>query len=239
MMRKLTVRLSLLIAMLATCDLAVGNPVSIPVPNSSFETPSLAPGAYTFFPQGSGENSSGDWVQSHTAAAGAVNNTNGAFGAQPSGVDGTNVGWLVNRQSIWQDLTDIFQVGQSYTLTVDVALRADMAGSPNDTLRLILFGGRNGLSPYVAGYVDFLSQDLSTTAMTDCTVTIPAVQSTDAWANQKVGIWIYNTVGSGGTGYWLDNVRLTTTTVPEPSSIALVVSALIGLLAYAWQKKRN
>jgi hypothetical protein len=228
-------RLSVFLAMLATCDFAMGDIISIP--NSSFESPALGPGEYTFFAYGNGENSTGDWVQSHTAAAGTVNNNNGAFGAQPSGVNGTNVGWLVNGQGIWQDLPDTFQVGQSYELTVAVALRADMAGSPTDTLRLNLFGGRDGLSPYVAGYVDLLSQDLSTTAMADYTVTIPEVQSTDAWAGQKVGIWINNIVGGGGTGYWLDNVRLTT--VPEPSSVALIASALIVLAACAWRKKRN
>ena len=87
---------------------------SIYVGNNSFESPTLAPAPTRSFLKAPGKIRSGDWVQSHTAAAGAVNNTNGAFGAQPSGVDGTNVGWLVNGQSIWQDLTDIFQVGQSY-----------------------------------------------------------------------------------------------------------------------------
>jgi hypothetical protein len=237
MLRKLMLKSSLLFAMLATYDFAMGDIISISVPNNSFETPTQDPGAYTFFAAGSGENLTGDWVQSHTAAAGTVNNTNGAFGAQPSGVDGSNVGWLVNQQGIWQDLTDTFQVGQSYELTVAVALRADMSGSPTDTLRLNLFGGRDGLSPYVAGYVDLLSENLSTTAMTNYTVSIPAVQSTDAWAGQKIGIWINNIVGGGGTGYWLDNVQLTT--VPEPSSVALIASALIVLAACAWRKKRN
>jgi hypothetical protein len=230
-------RLSLFLALVASSSFAMGEIISIAVPNHSFESPTLDPGAYTFFTQGSGENTTGDWVQSHTAAAGTVNDTNGAFGAQPSGVDGTNVGWLVNQQAIWQDLADTFQVGQSYSLTVSVAARADMAVAPTDTLALILFGGRDGLNPNVAGYVDVLGENLSTTAMNDYTIEIPAVQSTDAWANQKIGIWINNTVGSPSTGYWLDNVRVTTTVVPEPTSVALFASALIGLLAYARRKR--
>lgn len=43
-----------------------------------------------------------------------------------------------------------------------------------------------------------------------------------------------NQEGYGG----VVNFTLTATTVPEPSVIALLVSGLIGLLAYAWRKRR-
>ena len=40
-----------------------------------------------------------------------------------------------------------------------------------------------------------------------------------------------------GYGEWAQ-VTLETNTIPEPSSIALLVSAMVGLLAYAWRKRR-
>lgn len=44
---------------------------------------------------------------------------------------------------------------------------------------------------------------------------------------------------SAGQDRWsvFDNVTITST-VPEPSSLALAVSAMLGLVAYAWQKRR-
>jgi len=44
-------------------------------------------------------------------------------------------------------------------------------------------------------------------------------------------------VSFGKTAY-IDNVSVTTASIPEPSSIALLTSAIVGLLAYAWRKRR-
>ena len=41
----------------------------------------------------------------------------------------------------------------------------------------------------------------------------------------------------GASGIVMDNLS-STATVPEPSAIVLVVTGLIGLLAYAWRKRR-
>ena len=41
-----------------------------------------------------------------------------------------------------------------------------------------------------------------------------------------------------GTGTYVDNVRIDVSDVPEPSTLVLVVSGLIGLLAYAWRKRK-
>jgi hypothetical protein len=50
-----------------------------------------------------------------------------------------------------------------------------------------------------------------------------------------VGGLALGTGGASAGGYY-DN--LTVTTTPEPSSIALVTSGLVGLLAYAWRKRK-
>jgi hypothetical protein len=41
-----------------------------------------------------------------------------------------------------------------------------------------------------------------------------------------------------GTGTYADNVRLDITPAPEPSTLVLLASGLIGLLAYAWRKRK-
>lgn len=42
----------------------------------------------------------------------------------------------------------------------------------------------------------------------------------------------------GGYGGGLDTVLLTSTVIPEPTTLALLATGLIGLLAYAWRKRK-
>ncbi|MCX7424977.1 MAG: PEP-CTERM sorting domain-containing protein [Planctomycetia bacterium] len=44
--------------------------------------------------------------------------------------------------------------------------------------------------------------------------------------------------GNGGAGGIVNNFQLTGLAVPEPSTLALLASGLLGLLAYAWRKRR-
>ena len=50
--------------------------------------------------------------------------------------------------------------------------------------------------------------------------------------NQVVG-WLYN--NNYGN---IDSIVLTATTVPEPTTLTLLVAGLTGLLAYAWRRRK-
>ncbi len=45
---------------------------------------------------------------------------------------------------------------------------------------------------------------------------------------------------TAGTGYdYFDNIHVYGPVVPEPSTVALLVTGGLALLAYAWRKKRR
>ncbi len=60
---------------------------------------------------------------------------------------------------------------------------------------------------------------------------------TDMTGTLKVGIAYADYVPGTPTGQF-DNFSLTTGTVPEPSSLALLAAGLVSLLAYAWRKRK-
>jgi hypothetical protein len=41
-----------------------------------------------------------------------------------------------------------------------------------------------------------------------------------------------------GTGTYVTDIRMDVTPTPEPSTLVLLASGLIGLLAYTWRKRR-
>ena len=64
--------------------------------------------------------------------------------------------------------------------------------------------------------------------------TVPVDTNNDA----KIGkVTIYGGYFDGNLSYF-DNVKVTVNPVPEPSSIALLASALLGLVACVWRKRR-
>ena len=60
---------------------------------------------------------------------------------------------------------------------------------------------------------------------------------TDLTGTLKVGLALSDYVSGVGNTAQCDDFSLTVGTVPEPSTIVLLSSGLLGLLAYAWRKR--
>src|ERR1017187_336469 len=114
-----------------------------------------------------------------------------------------------------------FNVNSAYTLTVAVIGGVD--GSPplyeGATLQLSLYyrDGASNIVTVAATTITNSAQLFPTnTHFIDFSVQLPAVQATDPWAGQHIGVQIASTVGfDKANGYWdVDNARLTETVLP-------------------------
>jgi hypothetical protein len=151
-----------------------------------------------------------------------------------AGVEGNQAAFLFAAPgtSLSQDLTDSFQIGQSYHLTM--AAEGGGYGMLLDVPMEIRLYYRDALNqPTVIGAATILNTNPgnSLTQLTDFTLDIPAVQLGDAWAGKPIGIEIASAADfSNAGGYWdIDNVRLTAVSVPEPALFGVLVPA--GLVA--------
>ena len=133
------------------------------------------------------------------------------------------------------DFNATFDVGQSYNLTIGVFGKPTLA--PGSTLELSLYY-RDGANQVTVGSTS-IAYSLGAFPtngplnLVDYQVNVPTVEAGDAWAGKNIGIQILSTtplqMATGGN--WdFDNVRLTT--VPEPSSLALLALGAGGLLLF-------
>jgi len=125
----------------------------------------------------------------------------------------------------------------AYTLTVKVGnpIKVDYSINTFPGYRVQLLAGGT-----------ILAEDANTQAVaTDNWVTSSVVYSSGASVTpgQKLEIRLANMgISPGGSGqdhYVLyDNVQLNMAAVPEPGTIALLAAGLLGLLVYAWRKRK-
>jgi len=204
---------------------------SIPVANYSFEDP-VTTDHTSPIPGWSSDNPGSDGVL-----------LNGSHGNFMANCDGSQCAYvpLYTNGWIWQDLpnTFTFVAGDTYTLTVALGARSDevVPGLSNVNIEARLFYRPfvgSGDAPVVATTsVNWTS--LSNSAFTDFSATA-TVNPGDACVGKTMGILIQALPTDYSSDISVDNVRLTV--VPEPSSIALTLFAVVGLLAYAWRKRR-
>ena len=222
--------------------------VSIDIPNASFELPE------TTFPDPNIDS----WQESPTPwwydeSGGYLwNQLTGVFvnlaPADPDHIDncdGNQAMWLfaVPEVELCQDLTDVFEVGWSYQLTVGII--GGGGGMKDDVsieIRLYYRDTENkkatvGATTYTynleTGYVKHLN---------DVHLDIPRVTGTDSWAGKSIGVQLISTLtladldpetGRAG-GYWdLDNVRLTKSG-PDFTGDSIVNLQDFALMAHEW-----
>ena len=202
----------------------------IDVANSSFEDPST-----TTFAGGAT-----DWT---SGLCGVFSNSAG-YGKSITNTDGSQLAYMATDASngyFFQFLTNTFESGKSYNLTVGVAARSDEPSDATDNMQIrLLYGGNTS---NVAAFKEVAYGGLSDTELTYYTATLSTVSSGDAWAGQTIGIWLgstYRAETETGTNHdWtLDHVQLTTSTIPEPNSFVLLVFGMISLIAYTWRKRK-
>jgi len=206
------------------------------IQNASFESPDVSASPYYQ------ENSAADWTVNGYWNAVIYNCDSSPHGYTYSGVNGSQyLGISSWSTAVSQVLDDTFESGKSYKLTASLAVSHGDHGEASRAIAVRLFWGDTSepttMAANTLGSIDKTCSDLSITAFTDYSVTISSdmIAAANA-AGEKIGIEIAITNQGAGANFGVDNVRLDV--IPEPSTLMLGVTAMLGLLAYAWRKRR-
>jgi len=129
-----------------------------------------------------------------------------------------------------------YQANTQYTLTADI-------GSNNNTLGCDAYAYLRAVDGSGSTIAGTYQQIDSVITAHDVMTPMPTFVLNTAANPAYVGGYIQVHFGFGGGGttpygdqFFIDNVQLTAT--PEPGTLVLVVVGLVGLLAYAWRKRR-
>lgn len=189
--------------------------------NDGFELPDIGTGASTNGGVTGWTTTADFWVgiTRNGGDFGMAGATNGNQNGGATSTDGQAL-WVTNGATASQTITlsaGVYNIqfdamGRSYTYN---PIGVEIIDSASVTHNLGTFNPG-------AQYVDYWSRDLTTT-----NVALPAGATTVKF----IGL-----TSEGTETSYIDNVRVNT--IPEPSTIILTAYGLIGLLAYAWRKRK-
>ncbi|MBI3870440.1 MAG: hypothetical protein HY299_18080 [Verrucomicrobia bacterium] len=223
---------------------------SVPVPNGSFESPTVPPGAPAYPPVDVWQKSPQP-VWFDPAATGGItwDQLSGVFPNPVVGeakhignMDGNQAAYLFGLPQVGlgqSSLGATFIVGQSYHLTVGILGGGNIEEGDSFLIELTYLDNGNNPQGVAFTPVTFNKKDFpNVTHLNDFTVDVGEVQASDPWAGKEIGIQLLSTSGRGA-GYWdVDNVRLAA--VPEPTMAALAALGAGGLLAaYRGSRRRG
>lgn len=230
-----------IISVICTSTAAFGGTINIP--NFSFEMPPVERneenpfGALPFLD---------DWDETAIGLADEFDQNTGVF----LNTDMMSADYITNSHldrmaflssltgnGVRQAVADTYLVGVSYSLTVAVGKSFTFPVGNTEPLQIALFYFDSGVEQVIASTTINGSQ-VGTTTLSDFSVSIPAVQVSDAWAGEPIGVLIRpsptdpdESGGTGGEGFWnVDFVRLDTNpSVPAASTWGLIVLGLLVL----------
>jgi hypothetical protein len=211
----------------------------IPIENGSFESPTLTDAA----PYTTTAAECLPWVACWAAEYKAAPYS-ALFGegyVTPS--QGVNVGYLNPGSSDWrpylyQTLGTTYQAGLDYQLTVAASIYQNPINAGQFlSIQLGYWSGDpdGQAGPIIVAERQISGSELAAGTMLDFTATAYAV-SGDA-VGKPIVVYLGRAIGSTTGPQWdVDNVRLSS--VPEPGTLALLASALIGLLVCVWRNRK-
>jgi hypothetical protein len=212
--------------LLPVCGLALvsfSDAASVTILNPSFEDNPFGGGlASTTTPD--------HWTKLGVGSSGHVANGWNGGAVDVSNTDGSQLAWFNTDvgNGFSQELSSVYEVGMSYTLTVGAVKASPSWTGSNDANVLTIDLYYGAFNIIASGSMSALSLEDSQGALTDIVASLAPVEAGDAWADQPVGIRILSSsepVTSPGNHDWaVDDVRLDA--VPEPST-SMLFSVLV------------
>jgi hypothetical protein len=206
--------LPLAIALSASLGLSAPAQTLIPIQNPSFESPDVTLNGSIPTSADSGSTAIADWTIVGIGTAGVWNPSltpaaglTAPNGKQVAYIDG-NYGTAI-RQTVGTGLT----ANTLYTLSVDVAKRADRNNGSLVLYEIALF----------VGHLGFASVSSKTPLTSDWTTLTASASTGTILYPGSLEINIFNATGE----LEFDNVKLTATPVPEPSTTGIVASVSV------------
>ncbi len=188
---------------------------SVPIPNHSFEVPTIDPIANPFLAIPFVSSWTEDDIDPCSRNTGTFLNTPPESSDHLFNVDGSQLAFLgsMDGNALWQYLPATYQQGRSYQLTVGVCISAAFPPPQGTPLVLALhYSSDPNLALHFLSDPNIASVKVpapppSSRTIEDFSITLPTVDPNDPWVNKNIGIAIRATGAAGG--FWdLDNVRL-------------------------------